>query len=691
MAKVSVIIPGRCEQYFQRTIDSVLEAATGDVEVVAVVDGYVPDPPLQATDGRVRIIQLDESIGQRAAYNLGVRESSGKYVMKLDAHAMVSPGFDEVLQSHCPEDAVVLPEMRRLDPRKWIIKPRGKTRFMFFGLDLYCHFWNDYRKREAAKVEYPEVMTGQGSCWFTTRTWNDHIGLLNEDAGSWGNVGIEISLRTWLCGGTQIVNPAAWQAHWFRRDDGGFTYPMTGRDVARAHKYTWDNYYFKDDAFAHQTRPFRWLIDKFAPIPGWEAYLVDSYESPRVIVYYTDSQLEERLAKAVRKQIGRAAGPIPIISVSQKPLKFGQNVCVGEKPLEYRSMYEQLLVGLEAAPPESIVYLCEHDVFYHPSHFAKLPASRDHAYFNTNRFYWQVGTDIFFPGRGKRAMSQGVAFREVWLRHVRERLQAWKDGPTHMKIRYYNFDTARPNVDVRHGNNLTPDGKYKMDFVKGRRAGISNLPGWGRVPHFRSKVGYKDLTPSANGDAAAYLRKKFGRRMPQPSPIRCPGFKRKHLPEVFAALGYCKGAEIGVREGRYSEALCRGINGLELLCVDLWGAYYHFDAAGGAAHYATASRRLEPYRATLVKKQSMAAANNVPDASLDFVYIDADHRFDFVMEDLIEWTKKVRPGGIVSGHDYYRFRNAGVVPAVDTYTHVHGIHEWFITDEKEASFFWVKT
>lgn len=693
MGKVSVIIPGRTERYFQQTVDSVLSAATGDVEVVVVLDGDEAEPKVRSNDPRVKIIRLEKSIGQRAAYNLGVRESSGEFVMKLDAHAMVSPGFDEALQAHCPENAVVLPEMRRLDPRAWKDKPRGKTHFMFFGLDLYCHFWREYRKREAAQCDYPEVMTGQGSCWFTTRKWNDHIGLLDEAVGSWGNVGIEVSLRTWLCGGVQIVNKQAWQAHWFRRDDGGFTYPMSGRDVARAHRYTRENYYFKDDAFVNQTRPFKWLIERFAPVPGWEAYLVDQYKSFRVIVYYTDSQLDERLANAVRKQIAKAAGPIPIISVSQKPLKFGQNICVGEKPREYRSMYEQLLVGVEAAPPESVVYLCEHDVFYHPSHFAKLPNKATHAYFNTNRFYWSTGTNSFFPARGRRAMSQGVAFREVWLEHARERLEQWSCGDTtKMKIRYFNFASARPNVDVRHGANLTANGRYKNDFIKGRKTGVSNLPGWGRVAHFRSKVGFKDETSglAVNGDAAAYLRKKFGRRMPQPSPIRCPGFKRKHLPAVFAALGYRKGAEVGVREGRYSEALCRGIDGLELLCVDLWGAYYHFDSANGEAHYATAARRLEPYQATLVKKTSMDAVADVPDGSLDFVYIDADHRFDFVMQDVIEWTKKVRAGGVVAGHDYYRFRNAGVVPAVDVYTHVHGIHEWFITDEKEASFFWVK-
>jgi len=60
------------------------------------------------------------------------------------------------------------------------------------------------------------------------------------------------------------------------------------------------------------------------------------------------------------------------------------------------------------------------------------------------------------------------------------------------------------------------------------------------------------------------------------------------------------------------------------------------------------------------------------------------------MQDIIVWSTKIRKGGIVSGHDYYRGRNNGVVPAVDAYTYAHQINEWFVTDEKEASFFWVK-
>ena len=687
---VSVIIAGRTEQYFKRTVESVLEAATGDVEVIAVVDGDEAEPKVESNDPRVKIIRLNESIGQRAAYNLGVRESSGKYVMKIDAHCKLSPGFDEVLKSHCPEKTVVLPEMRRLDVREWKDKPRGKTHFMYFGLDLYCHFWRDYRKREEAQVEYPEVMTGQGSCWFTTREWNDYIGLLDEGVGSWGNVGIEISLRTWLCGGSQIVNKKAWQAHWFRRDDGGFTYPMSGRQVAKAHNYTWNNYYFKDDAFKNQVRPFSWIIEKFTP-PGWEAYLEDKYEAPRVIVYYTDSQLEEKLATAVRKQIKKVAGLIPIISVSQEPLNFGKNICVGKKPRNTISMYEQQLEGLRAAPEGSIVYLCEHDVFYHSSHFAFLPKTKKHAWFNTNRYHHKFGMDSFLKARGRRAYSQGVAYRETWIPHFETRIE--ERGKIKMHIPFKNFISDRPNVDIRHGQNLTPDGDYKRDWVGSNLKGIYNLPGWGGPKHFRSVTGYKELPPIStnNGHTSDYLKRKFRRSLPQMSPVRCISFTREGLAKLFAELAFKRGAEIGVQKGLYSEVLCQAIKGLELSCVDIWEPYTGHNVTKTAQkNYVEAQKRLKPYNTKLIKLPSVEAAKQIPDGSLDFIYVDASHRFDDVMQDIIEWAKKVRVGGIVSGHDYYRSRDIGVVPAVDAYTHAHQINEWFITDEKTPSFFWVK-
>ena len=701
IGRTSIIIPGRCEPYFQETVDSVLASATGDIEVIAVVDGPGQKPEVLSSDSRVKIINLEKSIGQRAAYNLGVRESSGEYVMKIDAHALLSHGFDEDLKKTCPEKTVVLPEMRRLNVHTWESKPSGKTHFMFFGLDLYCHFWPAYKTRPEAEGDCPEVLTGQGSCWFTRRDWNDHIGLLDEGVGSWGNVGIEISLRTWLCGGSQIVNKNVWQAHWFRKDEGGFTYPMNGRQVARAHKYTYENYYFKDDAFTNQTRPFKWLIEKFQP-PGWEAYLVDGFHAPRHIVYYTDSKIDLQLANAVRKRIKKTCGPIPIVSVSQEPLNFGKNICIGEQPRKYKSIHEAILAGVEATPEGSIIYLCEHDVFYHPSHFAKLPDDENTMYFDTNRYYYSKGNSSFVKARGKRALSQCVGHRDTIIRHIKERLdhgldeageeivERWSDLEKRSSVKYANYTSDRPSVDILHDGNFTPRGDYKKGYLEGNRKGIVNLPGWGGPAHFENKTGYKKEL-----DSGEYIKAKFKKWMPQVSPIRIPKLKRSQLPNYFKVMKFKVGAEVGVMDGRNSENICKRIPNVKLYCIDMWDTierkYGKFSTDRAANNFEQAKKRMNGFNAHFIKGSSMEVVKQFEDESLDFVYIDANHEYDFVMQDIIEWSKKVKIGGIVSGHDYYRTRGMGVVPAVDSYTFAHGINEWYITDEKEASFFWVKT
>ena len=88
----------------------------------------------------------------------------------------------------------------------------------------------------------------------------------------------------------------------------------------------------------------------------------------------------------------------------------------------------------------------------------------------------------------------------------------------------------------------------------------------------------------------------------------------------------------------------------------------------------------------------MDALGDFKDRSLDFVYIDGLHDFDNVMMDLIGWNRKVRSGGIISGHDYIPLHAGGIIPAVRAFTEGHCITEWYITQEytPAPSFFWVK-
>jgi len=175
-------------------------------------------------------------------------------------------------------------------------------------------------------------------------------------------------------------------------------------------------------------------------------------------------------------------------------------------------------------------------------------------------------------------------------------------------------------------------------------------------------------------------------------PVIVPKFKRRELAVMYGKLGFKAGAEIGVAAGRMSTIFCENISGLKMLCVDPWGEQVD-DPRHKKNHdqnYAKTAEALKDYDATLVKARSMDAVRDVPLDSLDFVYIDGNHIFDAIMVDVIEWARRVKPGGIVSGHDYYNFRNAGVIKAIDTYTEVHKIKQWFLTDEKCKSWWWRK-
>lgn len=165
---------------------------------------------------------------------------------------------------------------------------------------------------------------------------------------------------------------------------------------------------------------------------------------------------------------------------------------------------------------------------------------------------------------------------------------------------------------------------------------------------------------------------------------------RSHLVEVFAELGYTRGAEIGVASGEFSLEMCQKIPGLHLICVDPWETYDRVKQDRVDWRYKLAQERLSKYSTEFKKMISMKAVEEIPDESLDFVYLDGLHDFDNVVMDIIEWSRKVRKGGIVSGHDYYEFFGAGVIAAVRVYTQAHNIQQWYVTKEKEASWFFMK-
>lgn len=170
------------------------------------------------------------------------------------------------------------------------------------------------------------------------------------------------------------------------------------------------------------------------------------------------------------------------------------------------------------------------------------------------------------------------------------------------------------------------------------------------------------------------------------SPAEIPDCLREELPEFFVEMGFKEGVEIGTAKGIFAEFFGRA--GLKLHCIDPWLSYgdYEYDKNSEKSlndQLEEAKARLVPYpNLNLVRKFSMDAVKDFKDESLDFVYIDGNHGFKFVTEDIFEWSKKIKKGGVIAGHDYiYTNRPFDDIHAkyvVDAYTKAFRINNWYV-------------
>ena len=214
------------------------------------------------------------------------------------------------------------------------------------------------------------------------------------------------------------------------------------------------------------------------------------------IVFYTDSRLDENIAQAVRKQIAKSG--LEIISVSLKSLDFGVNI-VFDGQRSAMTMFRQILAGLEASTAD-IIFQNEHDILYHSSHYDFVPPDPTKVYYNQN--LWQVRTSdghcVYWDAK---RVSQLCAYRELLIEHYRKRIELVEKNGFSMKTGYepgshnrkervddLQSETWRsefPNLDLKHGANLSPTKWSQKDFRSQRNcqnwqeAGF--VEGWGQI------------------------------------------------------------------------------------------------------------------------------------------------------------------------------------------------------------------
>lgn len=535
---LSVLIPARNEMFLRRTVLDVLEHAQAETEVIVVLDGAWADPPLEQHP-RVTVLYHPQSVGQRAATNEAARLARGRYVMKLDAHCSVADGFDvELLRAaaELDQDVTQIPAQKNLHAFDWVCrscgarkyqgptptecscpgakwerelvwKPRRGVTTTAWRFDEHLHFqyWGEFSKRREAVGDFPETMSCLGACFFMARDRYWQLGGLDEAHGSWGQMGTEIGCKSWLSGGRMVTNRRTWYAHMFRTQGGDFSfpYPLSGADQERARKHSRE--LWLGNRWPGQVRPLSWLIDHFAPVPGWEkpaappAPSVTSGAPSKGVVYYSDCQADEKILRACRAQLAAATNGHRRVAVTLEPVPdfAGPNIVFARYERGYLTMFRQILAGLEMCQAD-VVFLAEHDVLYHPSHFDFVPPDPSRVYYNVN--VWKVDAET---GRALhydcRQTSGLCAYRDVLLAHYRERVRRVEregfsrrmgfEPGTHGRpervddLRSEEWRSPWPNVDIRHGRNLTPS-RWKREQFRDQRhtrgwVEADEVPGWG--------------------------------------------------------------------------------------------------------------------------------------------------------------------------------------------------------------------
>lgn len=167
----------------------------------------------------------------------------------------------------------------------------------------------------------------------------------------------------------------------------------------------------------------------------------------------------------------------------------------------------------------------------------------------------------------------------------------------------------------------------------------------------------------------------------------------------FGLVG--SGVEIGCAAGSFSRTVLGQWKGEKYYMVDPWRVQsetVYRESTNTAAPFEQwfldcQALAKEDRRVVLMRFLSEEVAGNFTDRSLDWVYLDGNHAKEAVLNDMALWWEKLKPGGIMGGHDFYNKTDEGffveVESAVTEWARLRGVKftvtpctSWWIDKDK---------
>lgn len=209
----------------------------------------------------------------------------------------------------------------------------------------------------------------------------------------------------------------------------------------------------------------------------------------RTILYYSSSREDSDFEQRIINDLLEKAGDIPIISITQKPMELGQNICVGDVGASGYNMCRQILIGLYAAKTDLII-AAEADCVYPPDYFTFTPPRLDAMYrcnnlaiLKYNQGFFKKDSSTFASVIGRRHyidlleahFASGTG--RLWEPLLKSWPKVW--GRKFLES-YEEFSTEYPCVSFKTGNGMRMQTHTEPDELQA-------LPYWGSAEDFRKK------------------------------------------------------------------------------------------------------------------------------------------------------------------------------------------------------------
>ncbi len=207
----------------------------------------------------------------------------------------------------------------------------------------------------------------------------------------------------------------------------------------------------------------------------------------KTIIYYTSNRETPEFEGKIRDTILQNCGGLPIISVSQKPIYFGRNICIGEVGVSVLNIFRQILIGAREVETEYVIF-AEADFLYPEDYFKFNPPGGsfyrcDNVWLvfkdggNYCRKHWSNGAQVVRRDFLVEILENYLEGQPEWAISNRQYLTKKKD---YNGVPFEYFSSG-PCVSFKTRNGLT----YKANFRRKEKRDSVDI--WGHVKELKRK------------------------------------------------------------------------------------------------------------------------------------------------------------------------------------------------------------